>query len=115
MATAPGSLPTTQSRSNGLAIGALVVGILAVPTALFVFGGVLGLVAIILGFLGLKKSKELANAGRGMSISGIVMGVLSILLAIAVATVGVAALNFLESPEGQEVLESLSEQIETST
>jgi hypothetical protein len=60
-----------------LAIGSLVCGILS-----FFSCGVLGLVAIILGFLGLGKAKEQNGSGKGMAIGGIVTGALGILLGV---------------------------------
>lgn len=57
---------TATAESNGLAIAALVTGLLG-----------MGLVAVILGILGLKKP-----GGRGMSIAGIVLGSIQIVLII---------------------------------
>lgn len=64
--------------TNGLAVAALVTGLLG-----------MGLVPIVLGILGLKKP-----GGRGMSIAGIVLGALSVLLTIAVIAMFVIGFGF---------------------
>lgn len=60
-----------------MAIGSLVCGILSFFTC-----GVLGIVAIILGFLGLGKAKEQNGNGKGMAIGGMVTGALGILIGV---------------------------------
>lgn len=54
--------PAPVEQTNGLAIAALITGLLG-----------MGLIALILGILGLKKP-----GGRGMSIAGIVLGSIEI-------------------------------------
>lgn len=80
--------PRTQqpSQTNGLAIAALVVGILSIPIAFACgVGGLFGIAAVVLGFLGMKKANdELAGSGKGMAIGGIVTGVLGLLASIAI-------------------------------
>lgn len=63
--------------SNGLAIASLVTGILALLTGFIVIGFALGIAAIILGAIGLRKP-----GGKGMSIAGIVTGALGLLTSI---------------------------------
>ncbi|MDP9405806.1 MAG: DUF4190 domain-containing protein [Actinomycetota bacterium] len=93
--------------TNGVAIAALVLGLLSVPLALFAgIGGLLGLVAIILGFVGVKKAKEMAGSGKGMAITGIVSGLLGLLLAILVVA-GIAAL--FNNPQVQQELQRQQE------
>ena len=69
--------------SSGLAVAALVVGIIGVLTSFVVLGGVLGIVALVLGIIGLGKARRGLASGRGMAITGIVLGVLAILIAAA--------------------------------
>lgn len=52
------------SPNNGLAIAALVLGILTFVC----LGPIAGVLAIIFGFLGLKKANEMGGTGKGMSI-----------------------------------------------
>ncbi|MGB4957668.1 MAG: DUF4190 domain-containing protein [Candidatus Saccharimonas sp.] len=63
----------SATTGKGLAIASLVLGILAILTSI-VFGGILGIVAIILGAIALKK-----RIAKGMSIAGIVTGALGVL------------------------------------
>jgi hypothetical protein len=99
--------PPPQQGSNGVAIAALVLGLLSIPLALFIFGGLLGIAAVILGIVGISKARQLGGTGQGMAITGIVSGALGALLAILALTVLSASLNFLDSPEGQEVLSEI--------
>jgi len=76
----PGGYPGAPQgqQSNGLAITALIMGILScIP-------GV-GLLAILFGALGLGKAKDPRVGGKGLAIVGIVLGLLSI---VAYAGVG---------------------------
>jgi hypothetical protein len=99
-ARAPGPAPATgpaygsyrppgdyrpPAANNGMAVGALVTGIIAlicgllaplIVTAMLAF--VLGIVAIVLGILGIQRAREIAT-GRGQSITGIVTGSLALL------------------------------------
>lgn len=78
--------PAPPSGSNGLAVAALVVGIVSLLGIFcFGFGGILlGLVAIVLGGLGLHAAKNLpGEPQKGLAIGGIVMGSLSMLAGIA--------------------------------
>ncbi len=67
------SPPAQSSQTNGLAVGALVLGILS----FFCVGLLLGPIAIVLGFLGRKKAnEEMGGSGAGMALAGIVTGAL---------------------------------------
>lgn len=94
--------PATGGQpSNGLAIAALVVGIIALITGWVVFFGfIVGAAAIVLGVIALKKSPAM----KGMSIAGIIMGgigalwnlVVTVLFVIAIATVGIGGVALSE-------------------
>ncbi|MFZ4517960.1 MAG: DUF4190 domain-containing protein [Microthrixaceae bacterium] len=75
-----------QSQSNGLAVAALVCGIL-----ILCFGCLTGIPALVLGILGLRKSNELGGTGKGQAIAGIVLGAISIALAIGYIILVIAA------------------------
>ncbi len=78
----PGYAPPPSAPSNGLGIASLVTAIIAL---LSVVGGiVLGVVAVILGFLGWGKAKRGEANNGGIAVAGIVLGFLSIIEAIAV-------------------------------
>jgi len=86
-----GYAPPPQGPSNGLGIAALVVAIVAL---LSVVGGVvLGVVAIILGFIGYGRAKRGQATNGGVAVAGIVLGLLSIIEAIAVIALAVWGFN----------------------
>ncbi|MGE0216222.1 DUF4190 domain-containing protein [Mycolicibacterium sp.] len=84
--------PPQAGPKNGLGIASLVVAIISLFS---VFGGVvLGVVAIILGFLGRGRVKRGEATNGGVAIAGIVLGALSIL--VSIAAIGVMVWGFNE-------------------
>ena len=79
--------PTSKpAGSNGLAVAALVVGIISlIGIFCFGIGGlVLGAVAIVLGVLGLRAAKtQPGEPQKGLAIGGIVMGAIVALAGLA--------------------------------
>lgn len=73
-AASPYSTPGNDSSKNWMGIVALIGGI-----AGFVSGGVLGLAGIIFGFLGLSAANKGEANNKGFSITGIVLGFLTVL------------------------------------
>ena len=78
---APGFVPVT--RTNGLAIASLVLGILW----LFWLGSLVGLV---LGLVALKQIKDRNQGGRGIAIAGVVLSVLWLVGFVVAIIVGAA-------------------------
>jgi hypothetical protein len=76
---------------NGLGIAALVVAIIALISV--VGGLVLGIVAVILGFLGWQKAKRGEATNGGIAIAGIVLGILSIIEAVVVIALSLWVFN----------------------
>ncbi len=82
-----------------MAVAALVLGILSLLGAFFCGSGVLfGIIAVVLGFLGMKKANELpGQPQRGLAIAGIVTGaigtIISIIVILFVFVLGSAADN----------------------
>ncbi|WP_169786892.1 DUF4190 domain-containing protein [Nitriliruptor alkaliphilus] len=72
--------------SNGMAVGALVTGIVALPLLVFVgVGGLIGgIVAVILGIVALRRVKRGTGSGRGLAIGGIVLGAISIVMGVLI-------------------------------
>jgi hypothetical protein len=63
-----------QSKTSGAAIGSLICGILGcVPW-------VTGLLAIVLGIVGIKNTKDPLTRGRGLAVAGLVLGCVSVVL-----------------------------------
>jgi hypothetical protein len=88
--------PPAAARPGGagMAIGALVLGILALLFCWTVIGGILfGLVALILGFIASGRAKRGVATGRGMAIAGIVLGLLGLLISVGLVVLGVSLLN----------------------
>lgn len=67
--------PPPQSRTNGAAIASLICGIVGCCTPA-------GLAAIILGVVGIVISNKPGGTGKGMSITGIVLGCIWMILTI---------------------------------
>jgi hypothetical protein len=114
----------TTTDGNGAAIAALVTGLLAVTFALLFFtipaAFVFGIVAIIFGAVGLGKANRLGGLHKGLAITGLVSGVLALIIAALATWASVAILDQLEqemqtNPELQQQLEELQQQVESST
>ncbi|MBN1809488.1 MAG: DUF4190 domain-containing protein [Planctomycetes bacterium] len=84
--------PTVQpgpKKTSGLAVGALILGILAFISGFMFIGGLLGLVGLILGIAaipGIKKDERLS--GKGLAIAGIVLSILGMLSALGTLVAG---------------------------
>jgi hypothetical protein len=72
--------PPPTRPQNGFGIAALVVAIVALFS--LVGGIVLGVVAVVLGFIGWGKAKRGEASNGGIAVAGIVLGFLSIIEAI---------------------------------
>ncbi|QLY31037.1 DUF4190 domain-containing protein [Nocardia huaxiensis] len=67
-------------KGKGMAITAMVLGIIALPAILTVVGGILlGLVAAILGLIAIVKIRGGRAGGMGMAITGVVLGIIGII------------------------------------
>lgn len=96
-----GGAPTTPPR-NGIGIAALVLGILAVLTFWLFIGGLFGLLAIVLGAIGISRVSKGVATNRGVSISGLVLGILGVLGTIAmIALVAFGFSVFQQVDDGQ--------------
>jgi hypothetical protein len=78
----------------GMAITALILGILALLLFWTVVGGILfGIVALILGPIASGRAKRGVASGRGMAITGAILGLLGLLASVAIVAVGVSIFN----------------------
>jgi hypothetical protein len=77
--------PTAEGGSNGLALAALIIGLLSLLIAWIPFiglmGAVGGVVAIILGVFGRGRAKKV-ETGAGLAITGIISGAVALLLGV---------------------------------
>jgi hypothetical protein len=86
--------PSARPLGAGMAITALVLGILAVLLCWTVIGGLLfGLLAVVLGAVASSRAKRRVAAGRGLAIAGILLGLLGLVLSVAVIFIGVSIFN----------------------
>lgn len=99
--------PNTQTMPpkprNGMGTAALVFGVLAILTCWFpVVGFVLGLVALILGIVGRGRVKKMQATNGGAATTGLVLGIVSVVINIIVSLVfGVGLFAFLGIGGGQ--------------
>lgn len=119
-----GMPPVPAGSSNGLGTASLVLGILSLVTWFLLIGGLFGIVAVIVGFLGRGKAKRNEASNGGMALAGIITGAVGILLTVLVI-VGVAALfstgefsnltDCLQDADGdQEAIDDCRRQFEDS-
>lgn len=81
-------------RGNGLAIAALVLGILAVLFFWTVVGGVvLGLLALIFGIIGARKARGGRAPHRKLAVVAAVLGALGVIASTVIIAVGASILN----------------------
>ena len=75
-----------ENKTNGLSIGGMVVGIIAIILAIIpctmIFGGVLGLVGLILSIIGYRSAKD-SGGPTTMGMAGIILSALAIIVAVA--------------------------------
>ena len=89
--------------SNGLAIGALVVGILAIPGACCCYSSIpLGIAAIVMGIIAMNKAKMSPESygGRGMAIGGLVCGIIGLGFTILAIILGMG-MSMVEQLQNQ--------------
>ncbi|MEI7915588.1 MAG: DUF4190 domain-containing protein [Mycobacteriaceae bacterium] len=80
----------TPAPRNGLGIGALVTAIVALVSSFSIIGGiVLGLVAVVLGFLGRARVKRGEADNGGVALAGIVLGVVAVIAGLSFIAVWV--------------------------
>lgn len=77
--------PPAPAPSNGMAIAALVCGVLGIvgsfiPIVMY-FTAVLAVLGIIFGVMGMKKAKQ-TGSGNGLAIAGLVLGIVGTIFAL---------------------------------
>lgn len=94
------SVPGELRPRNGMGIAALVLGLFALLLSWTIIGGIIfGLLALIFGLLGRGRAKRGEATNGGMSIAGLVLGVVGALISIGLVVLGVSLVN---SPAGQD-------------
>src|SRR5688572_25261713 len=83
-----GYQPPPQQQTNGMAIASLVFGIIGL-----IFPLIPGLIGIILGIVGLNRTKDPRIGGKGLAIAGISVSAVSILLTGCMISILLPSLN----------------------
>jgi len=103
----PGAPYRPQGQGRGLAIAALVLGILALLSTPTVLGGVLfGLLGLVFGIIATVKARRGTAAGGGMAITGLILAVLGLAGGIVV---GVVAGNWLADHGGSDYMDCVKQ------
>lgn len=99
----PGAARPAGQPSNGMAVAALVLGILAILFGLFIqpIGIILGVLAIVFGIIGRNRAKENPALGRGgMALAGLITGVIGLLISIVILVLAVVLVSeVVNNPE----------------
>jgi len=110
--SAGGQAPAS-SRTNGLAVAALVTGIIALLISwipgLNLLGALLAIAAVVTGIIGMRNAARPGVGGKGMALTGLITGVLALLVTIAFYTFLASVLN---NPEVQQQLEQIQSEAE---
>ena len=86
--------PGIRRRTNPLAITSLVLGIVQFVGWFLILPGLLAaILAIVLGFVSTQQMRRAGEAGRGLAITGIVLGFLGIIVVVVLVIAGVASMN----------------------
>lgn len=99
--------PVPAAPKNGLGTASLVVAIISLFT---LFGGVvLGIVAVVLGFLGRGRVKRGEATNGGVAMAGIILGFLSIIVSIAAfVIVGVFGVALFKEVGGTDYIDCVN-------
>lgn len=79
-------------KTDGVSIASLVLSLLCCT----------GLIGLILGIVGLRRTKDGQRKGRGFAIAGIVFGVLSLFVVGGLVTLGVGFFKSIVTPDNAE-------------
>lgn len=93
----PGQFTAPNPVRNGLGTAALVLGIIGTVTGfvpfLFWLGGILGLLALILGLSGRGRAKRAEATNKGAATAGAVLGLIAMIVSVAIGVVTVNAVD----------------------
>ncbi|WP_309053522.1 DUF4190 domain-containing protein [Streptomyces sp.] len=103
--------PADARRANGMAIAALVLGIVALVLFWTVFGGiVLGLAAVVLGIIGARRARGGRAPHRTMSVVGAVLGALALIVSVVILAIGASVLGSDEYENFDECVRNATSQ-----
>jgi len=111
--------PAQPVKKSGLAITALVLGIVSIPFAVIplinVLAFLLGGLAVIFGIIGIVVANGVKRTGRGLAVAGLVTGLVGIIIGIIANAVFFAAVESVDDALNVEIVESTSSAAGTST
>jgi hypothetical protein len=94
--------PAGPQQSQGLAIGALVCGIISIVSVCVWFLSIpLGIVAVILGIVGKGKAQRGEAGGQGLAKAGLTLGAIGVVLSLVLHIAFIAGVSFLGSKAEQ--------------
>lgn len=112
----PAPTAPAPPQSNGAAIASIITGIIALLLSwipgINLLAIVLAIVAIVTGIIGLRNANVPGTTGKGLAITGLITGILALLLSILVY-VGLA--QVFNNPEVQEGIRDLQSELEQMT
>ncbi len=85
-------LSGSVGKDNPIALASLIVALLALLLAIVIIGGLVAIVALVMAFVGLKRSKT-TNSGRGLAIGAVLLSLLSIAASAGATTILVRAVQ----------------------
>ncbi len=93
--------PPGPARRSGVAVAALVLGVLAIPLALTVYLGALaGMLGLLLGLIGVVRTRRGRATGRGMALAGVVTGLIGLVLATSLVALSLRTYQQCETRLG---------------
>jgi hypothetical protein len=91
----PGQQPYGGQPQNGLGLTSMILGIISIPiSCCWYISGVVGIIGLVLGFLGKKKVDQGLANNRGIAIAGIATSAVGVALAILFMILAVALRDF---------------------
>jgi hypothetical protein len=75
---------TGGNARNGMAVAALVLGIVGIVMAFFItyLGIILGVIAIVLAVVARRRGEAVPGRGRGLIMTGLILGILAVVISI---------------------------------
>ena len=83
--TAPNPMPAAgpQQPSNTLGLVAMILGIASIPLlCCFGFGTLVGIAAVVLGFMGKSRAEQGLATNRGQALAGLICGGIAVALGV---------------------------------
>lgn len=102
--------PGVPAPRNGFGVAALVLGILAVVLCwTAIVGIVLGVLAIVFAILGMRRASRGVSTNRGMSIAGLVTGIVGLVIAVWFTIVYGSVLSFFGSNQFKDLQQCIQQ------